>query len=159
MDLTLALSEPRNKNQILASDYRDRQLNVLQAATLRIAARLNLALSCGAYYQQSHRTTPNQCGHQGSLPDTNSNAELLSLECGFEWLEIQYPEIFTSVVEMISQDQDEPLPLDWIVLIEDWEHTYWVVWLYVIWLLWATDHEDFRLRHGSLSSWILCMNG
>lgn len=88
----------------------------------------------------------------------SSNAELLSLENAFEWLHINYLDIYTAVVEMISEDQDESLPLTWSVLAEDWDHTYWVVWIFTIWILWARDGEAFRLRHPSLGSWLLDMN-
>jgi histone-lysine N-methyltransferase SETD3 len=84
--------------------------------------------------------------------------ELLSLECAFEWLRLSYPEIFNTVVNMIAADQEELLPLDWAVLVEDWDHTYWIVWIFTVWLLWARDGEAFKLQHQTLSFWLSQMN-
>jgi hypothetical protein len=61
-------------------------------------------------------------------------------------------------VKAIAEDQEEPLPLNWAVLVEDWDHTYWVVWIYTIWLLWARDGDEFRTRHEDLWSWMVRMN-
>jgi hypothetical protein len=33
---------------------------------------------------------------------------------------------------MIAEDQEETLPLDWSVLVEDWDHTYWIVWIFTV---------------------------
>jgi histone-lysine N-methyltransferase SETD3 len=88
----------------------------------------------------------------------HQHVELLSLECAFEWLRLNYPEISIPLVKAIAEDQEEPLPLNWAVLVEDWDHTYWVVWIYTIWLLWARDGDEFRTRHEDLWSWMVRMN-
>ena len=88
----------------------------------------------------------------------HQHLELLSLHGAFEWLRINYLAVYDLVVEMISEDQEEPLPLNWAALVEDWDHTYWVVWIFIVWMLWAREGEAFRFRHTSLSSWLLDMN-
>jgi hypothetical protein len=88
----------------------------------------------------------------------HGHVELLSLEYAFEWLLAMYPDIYKSIAKMISEDQDEPLPLDWNSLVEDWDHTYWIVWVFLIWMIWARDGEAFTLHHHQLSSWLLEMN-
>lgn len=88
----------------------------------------------------------------------HQHVELLSLECAFEWLRLNYPEAFTVIVDMIAKDQEESLPLKWTVLVEDWDHTYWIVWIFTVWLLWARDGEVFRLQHKTLCTWLSQMN-
>jgi protein-histidine N-methyltransferase len=88
----------------------------------------------------------------------HQHGELLSLECAFEWLRLNYADVFEAIVSMIAEDQEESLPLNWAILVEDWDHTYWVVWIFTVWLLWAREGEAFRLRHANLSSWMVEMN-
>ena len=142
----------------MAVEYRDRQLDVLKDAIPKIVARLNSALSVSSFCQHGHRIPRSQPDHEDGILSEQSHVELLSLECGFEWLRVQYPDAFSLVVEMISEDQDELLPLDWAILVEDWDHTYWVVWIYILWSLWARDGEHFQLRHKCLSKWMIYMN-
>jgi hypothetical protein len=82
----------------------------------------------------------------------------MSLAKAFNWLLQNYPEIYAPIVQMISEDQEEPLPLNWDILVQDWDHTYWVVWIFTIWLLWARDGEAFQERHPTLGLWIVEMN-
>lgn len=84
----------------------------------------------------------------------HSQVELLSLDCAYDWLEQQYPNVHDAVSKIISEDQDEELPLDWAVLIEDWDKVYWIVWIYLVWMLWVRDCEAFQKRHPALSSWL-----
>lgn len=88
----------------------------------------------------------------------HQHVELLSLECAFDWLRLNYLDIFDTIVKMIAEDQEESLPLNWAILVEDWDHTYWIVWIFTVWMLWERDGEAFRLRHENLSSWLLQMN-
>lgn len=84
--------------------------------------------------------------------------EVLSLECAFDWLNFHYPSIHASIVGVIAEDQQESLPLNWAVLMEDWDHTYWIAWIFTVWLLWARDGESFLLRHENIAHWMIQMN-
>lgn len=84
--------------------------------------------------------------------------ELLSLECAFEWMRLNYQEIFNDIVKMIAEDQEESLPLNWAVLVEDWDHTYWTVWIFTIWIVWANEEEVFNLHQKELGAWLSHMN-
>lgn len=141
----------------MALNYRNRQLNVLKGALTPILKRLQSAAAYSSFCQHHHHNAiPSYA--EDYLRDMHASVELLSLECAFEWLRIHYPDIHTSVVEIISKDQDEPLPLDWVVLVEDWDHTYWTVWIYIVWMLWARDGPAFQERHSNLSAWLVEMN-
>jgi len=84
--------------------------------------------------------------------------EILSLECAFDWLRVNYLELFNSVAEMIAEDQDEPLPLNWSVLVEDWDRTYWVVWIYIMTLIaMGGDGSNCTPTHEYLTSWVFEM--
>lgn len=127
-----------------------RQVSVLSTVSSRLAARFSAALSFSTFYPSA-----NKPGLESLL---QQHLELLSLHGAFEWLRINYLAVYDLVAEMISEDQDEPLPLNWAALVEDWDHTYWVVWIFIVWMLWAREGEGFRLRHASLSLWLLDMN-
>jgi len=139
-------SEARNNTQRLALEYRNRQLDVLKAALAGISTRIN----SGTSFLQSP--------HYAFSQTTNGNADFLSLKIAFDWLRINYPGISKEVEKIISTDQDEPLPLNWTTLVEDWDHTYWVVWIYLVWMLWAQDRETFQRSHHKLNMWHIEMN-
>ena len=141
---------PQNKNQNLSLFYASGQLSTLVRARSTVSTRLSAAFSFTTFNED-----PDDPGVYQHMHD---RVELLSLGNAFEWLLISYPDIGTAITEMISEDQDEPLPLNWSVLAEDWEHAYWTVWLYTVWMLWARNGDTFRLRHYQLSSWLLDMN-
>jgi hypothetical protein len=42
--------------------------------------------------------------------------------------------------------------------VEDWDHTYWIVWIYIVWMIWARDGESFSESHLNLSTWLEEMN-
>lgn len=88
----------------------------------------------------------------------HNHVECLSLECAFNWLHENYPNISSRVSHLISEDQEEPLPLDWAILVEDWDHTYWTVWIYLVWMLWLQSKTAFETRHVDLANWITAMN-
>jgi histone-lysine N-methyltransferase SETD3 len=154
--LTLC-SEPENENQRLALLYRKKEESPLSTAADSIGRRMNAAHCFSTFCQHDRHLAADSSG-TNYLADMHLHVEMLPLECAFEWLRIHYPELFTAVVQMISDDQEEPLPINWAVLVEDWDHSYWIVWIFTVWMLWAQNGEAFRLRHTSLSSWLLEMN-
>jgi hypothetical protein len=83
-----------------------------------------------------------------------ASAQLLSLESAFDWLRMHYPDISLAVEKDISEDQEEPLPLNWDILVEDWDHTYWIVWVYLVLSLEALHPKTFRSLHPIVSQWI-----
>lgn len=132
-------------NQKKAFEYAKGQLSVVSTVKTQLASNLSVTLR--------------KLSYTANAPTLNAHlAELLSLENAYDWLQVNYLEIYTSVVRMISEDQEEPLPLKWNVLAEDWDHTYWIVWIFIVWLLWARDGEIFRLRHPSLGAWLFYMS-
>ncbi|KAI6711135.1 hypothetical protein JHW43_006342 [Diplocarpon mali] len=92
----------------------------------------------------------------GSSP--MQNFELISLEYAYAWLHQSYPELAFQVSRLISEDQEEPLPLNWAILVEDWNHTYWTVWLYILWMLRLQDKEGFQVRHPDFGTWMSAMD-
>jgi histone-lysine N-methyltransferase SETD3 len=149
--------EPTNDNQRLALDYRQRQLCVLSAASLKIKKRLDRVLTFSSFCQHASHTASGGADNE-ELARSHQSAELLSLECAFDWLNLHYPDLFNAIVSMISEDQEESLPLNWAILVDDWDHTYWTVWIFTVWLLWAREGQAFRFRHSNLSTWLLLMN-
>jgi histone-lysine N-methyltransferase SETD3 len=131
----------------MALDYRERQLHVLQTALPQLSSVLQRTLSFNSF-----------CQHDPQLTLPNDYFEFLSLECAYSWLNVHYPNIYNEVAQLISKDQDEPLPLNWAVLVEDWDHTYWIVWIYIVWMIWARDGESFSESHLNLSTWLEEMN-
>jgi hypothetical protein len=98
------------------------------------------------------------CHHSPPPISQKEFFNFLSLECAYSWLNVHYSNIYNEVAELISEDQDEPLPLNWAVLVEDWDHTYWIVWIYIIWMIWARNGEAFSISHPYLSTWLVEMN-
>lgn len=132
-------------------DYRTRQMHILQEAVQPIAARLQaLASHCSLCQHPQHRASHLA---SASAPFRN-HIELVSLECAFDWLCAQYPSVSSEILRLIAEDQDEPLPLDWAVLVEDWDHTFWTVWLYIVLTLWISNKTAFKTRHTDLGSWL-----
>lgn len=124
--------------------YRKRQLDVLQSASPPISDCISLALS-------PNSICPNPVAH---LERGSETGQTLSLECAFEWLHSNYRSICIAVVQMISEDQEEPLPLNWRVLVEDWDHAYWIIWIYLVSIIQLQDRDAFKLQHASLSTWL-----
>ncbi|RDL41235.1 uncharacterized protein BP5553_01214 [Venustampulla echinocandica] len=151
-DSEAELGNPQNENQKLALDYRNRQLGVLETALAPIIHQIHEASSLSSFCQHPrHQASP---PHPDYAHITDIQANLLSLECAFDWLHIYYPDIHDSLVRIIADDQEEHLPLNWSILVEDWDNAYWIVWIYLIWKLWALDRQAFELRHGNLRSWL-----
>ncbi|CZT47611.1 uncharacterized protein RSE6_08193 [Rhynchosporium secalis] len=149
------LGEPQNQNQRIALEYRSRQIQVLKTAIPPISSSLLSALNDSSELQ--HPTKNVNYIEQDRVPKEGF-AEFLSLERAFDWLHLYFPEISLQVSQLISEDQEEPLPLDWAVLIEDWDHTYWTVWIYLVWMLWLQNTSDFEDRHAKMTAWIGHMN-
>ncbi|KAH7336407.1 hypothetical protein BKA65DRAFT_607298 [Rhexocercosporidium sp. MPI-PUGE-AT-0058] len=149
------LGEPQNQNQETALDYRNRQTQVLQRAITPISSLLQAAFTYSSFCKHLSHHVKQPTQDQTPL---HGHVELLSLECAFSWLELNYPDIAFPVYDLISEDQEEPLPLDWTVLVEDWDHTYWTVWIYLVWILWLQNKSDFETRHVDLTTWILKVN-
>lgn len=81
--------------------------------------------------------------------------QLLTLTSAYAWLKLHHYEIYTIVEELVATDQEETLPLDWGVLIEDWDHTYLVVWLYIILSIHECNPQEFATRHPQFAnSWL-----
>ncbi|KAK2629904.1 hypothetical protein QTJ16_000724 [Diplocarpon rosae] len=154
-ELGESLGEPRNKNQRIALDYRNRQARVLQTAIPPISTRLQFLSSTSLL---CHIPTH----FHGSSNDGSSlvapNFVLISLEYAYAWLHQNYPELAFQVCRLISEDQQEPLPLNWAILVEDWNHTYWSVWLYILWTLRLQDRGGFQTQHPHLGTWMSAMD-
>ncbi|KAI9046690.1 hypothetical protein LZ554_009429 [Drepanopeziza brunnea f. sp. 'monogermtubi'] len=150
------LSEPRNANQRIALDYRTRQMHVLQMAVTPISALLQSASSFSSLCQISEHLIY----HAKPVISTlmHSHVELLSLDCAFAWLQLNYPDLAAQAFKIISEDQDEPLPLDWAVLVEDWDHSYWTVWIYILWTLRLQNKKEFETRHPQFGIWMSGMD-
>ncbi|PVH88692.1 SET domain-containing protein [Cadophora sp. DSE1049] len=149
------LRKPQTQNQHTALEYRNRQVQVLQTAIPPISTILQSAFSYSSFCQHA-RHSANQS--EDSLVSLHSHVELLSLDCAFGWLYKHYPDVTSKVSQLISEDQDEPLPLDWAILVEDWDHTYWTVWIYLVWMLWIHSKIEFETRHVDLAKWVFAMN-
>jgi histone-lysine N-methyltransferase SETD3 len=80
------------------------------------------------------------------MAEVNEKANFISLECAFAFLQKDYSGEYHGVMKLIAEDQEEPLPLDWSIVVEEWDHTYWIVWIMIIYMLWDRDGEDFELR-------------
>jgi protein-histidine N-methyltransferase len=148
--------EPVNSNQRLALDYRNRQYAVLSSASRKIETRLDSALNFSSFCQHTNHASSKSENEQ--LAYMHQHVELLSLECAFEWLNLNYLDIFNTIIKMIAEDQAEALPLDWAILVEDWDHTYWTVWIFTVCILWVRDEKEFIYRHEKLSTWLSHMN-
>ncbi|PBP19402.1 SET domain-containing protein [Diplocarpon rosae] len=154
-ELDASLGEPRNKNQRIALDYRNRQARVLQTAIPPISTWLQFLSSASLLSHIPYH-------FHGVDNDGSSllaqNLELISLEYAYAWLHQNYPELAFQVCRLISEDQQEPLPLNWAILVEDWSHTYWSVWLYILWTLRRQDKEGFQTQHPYLETWMSAMD-
>lgn len=89
--------------------------------------------------------------------------EILSLDGAYSWLNSWHPDIGSILEDYISKDQEEILPLNWTALVkENWDHTYWTIWIYVVSSIWLKNKEEFIHRnssqsHKSLGGWLAGM--
>ncbi|KAK0110559.1 hypothetical protein ONS96_002164 [Cadophora gregata f. sp. sojae] len=149
------IGEATTQNQETAVEYRSRQIQVLRTAIPPVTTILRSAFSYSSFCQH---TTHNTNRSERDVASLHNNVEFLSLECAFSWLHKNYPRVASKVSQLISEDQEESLPLDWAILVEDWDHSYWTVWIYLVWMLWLHSKADFETRHVDLTNWISAMN-
>jgi histone-lysine N-methyltransferase SETD3 len=124
-------------------EYRQGQLHVLEGTLASVSDYLQHTISFNAF-----------CPHLKQLSQTNGNGNFLSLECAFGWLQRHYQREHTAVTELIAEDQEEPLPLNWAIIIEEWDNAYWIVWILLLWMLWNREGDDFEIQHVDLYGWL-----
>jgi protein-histidine N-methyltransferase len=130
--------EPQNQNNRVALEYRLNQLGVLEVVYEPAMDFLQQAFAFNCL-----------CPHGTEKirsPDTNVAAQFISLECAFGWLQKDYCGEYDAVIKLIAEDQEEPLPLNWAILVEDWDRTYWIVWILLLWMLWFRNPDEFEIR-------------
>ncbi len=128
-------SVPQNQNQRLALDYRQGQLHVLEEALTSVSEYVQQSISFNCI-----------CLHATTMTEAYDMANFISLACAFAFLQKDYSGEYHDVIKLIAEDQEESLPLDWSIIVEEWDHTYWIVWIMVVWMLWVRDRKDFELR-------------
>ncbi|KAM3156121.1 hypothetical protein ABEW05_003368 [Botrytis cinerea] len=133
-----SLGPPQNFNQSLALNYRGLQLTTLRSA-LQPLDLLTMPILA-----PSHELSP--------LSPTG-NLKIFSIEQAYSLLTQQYPSLSTAMHNLIASDQEEELPLDWSVLLEDWNFTYWTLWVYII-MLKQSDEKTLAAIHPALVQWI-----
>ncbi|KAM0312189.1 hypothetical protein ACHAO8_006524 [Botrytis cinerea] len=133
-----SLGPPQNFNQSLALNYRGLQLTTLRSA-LQPLDLLTMPILA-----PSHELSP--------LSPTG-NLKIFSIEQAYSLLTQQYPSLSTAIHNLIASDQEEELPLDWSVLLEDWNFTYWTLWVYII-MLKQSDEKTLAAIHPALVQWI-----
>jgi len=69
-------------------------------------------------------------------------------------LQFYYGREFDAVMKIIAEDQEEPLPLNWAIIVEEWDNTYWIVWILLLWILWDRGGDDFEIEHLNLFGWL-----
>lgn len=90
---------------------------------------------------------------QASSSFSSGDPKIISLEQAYSLLTHHMPSISTTVHRFISEDQEEELPLDWSILLEDWSFTYWTLWIYIM-MLHGFDEEVVAAIHPKLGQWI-----
>jgi hypothetical protein len=132
-----------SRNQSIALEYRKRQISVLRDAIELIDHRLD--------FEPSYDAFPSSALGEPTAAKTK-NMEILSLEGAYRWMNLHHPEIGAELEQYIASDQDETLPLNWTALIgENWEHTYWTVWLYAVTALWLKKKSGFFATNSDMS--------
>ncbi|EPQ67169.1 hypothetical protein BGT96224_5096, partial [Blumeria graminis f. sp. tritici 96224] len=123
------LSSPQNTNQVMALEYRRRQFHVLQAAAHRLSLYLDRVRLENLFDWQESKQVERQ-----EAIEIRPRVELASLEWAYEWLR-QFPGVYETITHAIADDQAEPLPIDWALLLADWDRSYWVIWICIILML------------------------
>ncbi|KAI9648680.1 hypothetical protein NHQ30_003318 [Ciborinia camelliae] len=133
-----SLGNPRTANQSVAITYRNSQLTTLQSALQPLNNLTTQILS----------PSP-----QASSPFSTGNPKILSIEQAYSLLTDHFPSLSTTIHRLIAEDQEEELPLDWSVLLEDWAYTYWTLWVYIM-MLNRFDQGALSAIHPKLGQWI-----
>lgn len=160
---------PANANQRLALHYRERQIDVIEKAMDGVHSRVRSVhnSSIGSFSTMEDKGRADSVATGGTYTmgafgrrfKNGGGPYMLPLEAAFQWLELEYPSVHEILVSLIAEDQDEPLPLDWNILIgEGWNFTYLAVWLAVVWVIWLADPKQFGSRHNYLCGWLLDMS-
>ena len=136
----------------MALEYRQRKVIVLEEALKSARQHLQLALAFRSFHELNFKKLAMKIEDDEALRPRP--AGLLTLELAFDWLRLHYPQLHDSVVKIIAEDQEESLPLKWQLLVVDWDHSYWIVWIFIVWVLWAKDGVAFLKRHPNLSVWV-----
>ncbi|CAD6441842.1 04f65b2a-d365-4447-9dff-3887e3ed18f5 [Sclerotinia trifoliorum] len=132
------LGVPQNPNQTLATIYRASQLSTLQCALQPLN---NLTMQI---LSPSPRVPS---------PSPTGKAKIIPIEQAYLLLTQHYPSLSTTIHDLIAEDQEEELPLDWSVLLEDWAYTYWTLWIYIM-MLKISDKQNVAAIHPTLEHWI-----
>ncbi|KAF7856995.1 hypothetical protein EAF04_009755 [Stromatinia cepivora] len=132
------LGVPQSPNQSLATIYRTSQLTTLQSALQPLNNLTTQILS----------PSP-----QVSSGSPAGNLKVISIEQAYSLLTQNYPSLSTTIHGLIAEDQEEELPLDWSVLLEDWAYTYWTLWIFIM-MLKASDQQTIAAIHPALEHWI-----
>ncbi|KAB8304688.1 hypothetical protein EYC80_004053 [Monilinia laxa] len=138
IEQTASLSIPQNANQSLAVIYRISQLTTLKSALQPLNNLTTQILN-----QSSRESSPCLTG----IP------KIISLEQAYSLFTQYFPSLSTTIHRLIAEDQEEELPLDWSVLLEDWAYTYWTLWVYIM-MLKRQDQETASAIHPKLGRWI-----
>ncbi|QSZ37657.1 hypothetical protein DSL72_008756 [Monilinia vaccinii-corymbosi] len=133
-----SLSIPQSANQSLARTYRVSQLTTLESALCPLNNLTTQVLGQSL---------------QASSPYSTGNPKIISLEQAYSLLTRHFPSLSTTIHRLIAEDQEEELPLDWSVLLEDWAYTYWTLWMYIM-MLKRCDQETVSAIHPKLGRWI-----
>ena len=130
---------PINANQKIAMDYRRGTIQVLEKTYGNIAASIQEALMPSPLNPLSH---------------ASNHFTVMSIEGAWAWCHAHFPTIHDAAMVIISEDQEEPLPLDWAVLLEDWNHTLWIFWIMIMWLVRASESESLTPSSEVLAGWM-----
>jgi hypothetical protein len=78
----------------------------------------------------------------------------LTLPGAFEWLRINYSTLSGLVEAAVAEDQEEELPVDWQILVPDWDHAYLILFVYILLSLSANDRIELSEKSPNLLQWI-----
>ena len=153
----LILSRAENSNQMLALEYRQRQMETLEKAALPYTSIFQGLLQHNTFCSHDHHSRMRRSDDPIVIELLNS-VEVLPLDCAYEWLSRAFPQIYVPLSFLVSRIEDEPLPIRWDVLAEEFGHIYWTIWVFIVLTLHADDstvlapYPDLRKWMGMISS-------